>query len=330
MTKRVGFLCFDGVQALDLFGPADAFRSDVFLNRRLNGEVQRHWPPYDVSLIGLSSRTFTTSGGITVKADLTTASRVHLDTLMIPGGEGLRRRGVADKAARWIKQIAEKTRRVASVCTGIYGLAPTGLLDGRRVTTHWTATQDIARRFPKLDVDPDALFIKDGKFYTSAGITAGIDLSLALIEDDEGAAAALAVARELVVYLKRPGGQNQFSEPLRYQLSTSDRFSDLVAFIHSNLHDGLSVESLAGRVFLSPRQFARVFKKEFGVTPADFVETARLDAASRRLSQAGRRVQIDNVAESVGYASDDVFRRAFERRFGITPSAYRTRFRAGH
>jgi len=326
LSRRVGFLGFDGVQALDLFGPADAFASDVFLRRRLNGELQRHWPPYDVVIVGLSGRTFTTSSGIKVKADSTISSRVQLDTLIIPGGEGLRRAGVAEKAAPWIKQQAGRTRRVASVCTGIYGLAPTGLLDGRNVTTHWTATQDIEHRFPTLRVNPDALFIRDGKFYTSAGITAGIDLALALIEDDEGPAAALAVARELVVYLKRPGGQNQFSEPLRYQTTTNDRFGDLVAWIHSNLHDPLSVESLAARVFLSPRQFARVFSQEFGMTPAAFVEAARLDAASRRLSQSSRRVQIDNIARSVGYTSDDVFRRAFERRFGITPSAYRQRF----
>jgi len=324
-ARRVGFLGFDGVQALDLFGPADAFGSDVFLSRHLNGEPQRHWPPYEIVTIALSGRRFTATTGITVKADLSLGARVRLDTLIVPGGEGLRRPGVADKAAAWIGEQASRTRRVASVCTGIYGLAATGLLDGRRVTTHWTATQDIVRRFPKLRVDPDALFVRDGKFYTSAGVTAGIDLAMSLIEEDEGPVAALAVARELVVFLKRPGGQNQFSEPLQFQASSSDRFAELAAWIHTNLRQTMSVDTLAARTYLSPRQFARAFRREFGTTPARFVEQARLAEASRRLSSRGQ-ASVDAVARSVGYASEDVFRRAFERHFGVNPSAYRARF----
>lgn len=318
-------LGFDGVQALDLFGPADAFASDVFLGRRLNGQLQRQWPPYEIVTIGLAARRFTTSCGITVNADLRVGTRVSLDTLIVPGGEGLRRPGVAEKAAAWIKELSTATRRVASVCTGIYGLAPTGLLDGRRVTTHWTATQDIARRFPKLRVEGDALFIRDGKFYTSAGITAGIDLAMSLIEEDEGPVAALAVARELVVFVKRSGGQNQFSEPLQFQTSSSDRFADLAVWIHTNLRETMSVEMLAARVFLSPRQFARAFTREFGTTPARFVEQVRVAEASRRLSSRGR-TSIDVIGRSVGYASEDVFRRAFERHFGVNPSTYRARF----
>jgi transcriptional regulator GlxA family with amidase domain len=324
-ARRIGFLGFDGVQALDLFGPADAFASDVFLSRRLGGEPQSHWPPYEIITIGLTSRRFTASSGITVNADLSVKARVDLDTLIIPGGEGLRRPGVAVKAAAWIKEQSSRTRRVASICTGIYGLAPTGLLDGRRVTTHWTATQDIARRFPKLRVDADALFIRDGKFYTSAGITAGIDLAMALIEEDDGPAAALAVARELVVFLKRPGGQNQFSEPLQFQTSSSDRFAELAAWIHTHLRQPMSVETLAARTFLSQRQFARAFKHAFGTTPARFVEQARLGEARRRLSSPGK-APVGAIARSVGYESEDVFRRAFERHFGINPAAYRARF----
>jgi transcriptional regulator GlxA family with amidase domain len=253
---------------------------------------------------------------------------MQFDTLIIPGGSGIRQPGVAEKAAEWIKTVAPRTRRIASVCTGIYGLACTGFLDRRRVTTHWTATRDVGQRFPRLRVDSNALFIRDGKFYTSAGVTAGVDLSLSLVEEDEGPAAALAVARELVVYLKRPGGQNQFSEPLQYQISATNRFGELAAWIHSHLRTDLSVETLAARVFLSPRQFARAFKGEFGTTPAAFVEEARLAEANRRLSAAGQPASLKALARSVGYASEDVFRRAFERRFGTTPSAYRSRFGA--
>jgi len=169
MSRRIGFLGFDGLQALDLFGPSDAFRSDVFLNRRLNGEVQAHWPPYDVVVIGLTGRRFTTSSGIVVKADRIIGGRIELDTLVIPGGSGLRRPGVAEKAASWITAQAPHWRRIASICTGIYALGPTGLLDGRRVSTHWTASQDMAHRFPKLRVDPNALYIKDGKFVDRRG-----------------------------------------------------------------------------------------------------------------------------------------------------------------
>jgi transcriptional regulator GlxA family with amidase domain len=327
VTRRIAILGFDGVQALDLFGPADVFASDVFLGRRLDDELQEHWPPYEVIVVGLTARDFTTSGGVVVRADLVVGTKVQFDTLIIPGGSGIRQPGVAEQAAEWIKTVAPRTRRIASVCTGIYGLACTGFLDRRRVTTHWTAARDVARRFPKLRVDSNALFIRDGKFYTSAGVTAGVDLSLSLVEEDEGPAAALAVARELVVYLKRPGGQNQFSEPLQYQISATNRFGELAAWIHSHLRTDLSVETLAARVFLSPRQFARSFKGEFGTTPAAFVEEARLAEANRRLSAAGPQ-SLKALARSVGYASEDVFRRAFERRFGATPSAYRSRFGA--
>ena len=328
--RRVGILGFDGVQALDLFGPADAFASDVFLARHLDGEPQRHWPPYEVVVIGLTGSQFKTSSGVVVRANRVVESKIELDTLVIPGGSGLRQPGVADKAAKWIASMAPRTRRIASVCTGIYGLAPTGLLDNRTVTTHWTAARDVQRRFPLLRVDGDALFIGDGKFYTSAGVTAGIDLTLALIEEDEGRAVALAVARELVVYLKRPGGQKQFSEPLQFQLSATDRFGELAAWIHTNLRGDLSVERLAGRVFLSPRQFARVFKQDFGVTPAAFVESARLAEANRRLLQPSRRLTLEAIARSVGFSSAEVFRRAFEREYGVSPSAYRARFADGN
>jgi transcriptional regulator GlxA family with amidase domain len=321
--RRIGFLGFDGVQSLDLFGPADAFTSDAFEATGPLGDSDRR--PYDVVVIGVHARRFTTSAGIVLQADATLSSSVALDTLIVPGGRGLRRPGVADAAAKWIVARGHRIRRIASVCTGIYGLAPTGLLDGRRVATHWSAVHDVARRFPRLQVDPDAIFVKDGPFYTSAGITAGIDLAMAMIEEDCGADAALAVAREMVVYLKRPGGQQQFSEPLRFQVESADRFTDVIMWIKSHLRSDLSVSILARRAFLSPRQFARAFKDRFGFTPGAFVEDIRVAEAARRL--AVRNVRIDLVADSVGYGSEDVFRRAFERRFGVSPSSYRARFR---
>jgi transcriptional regulator GlxA family with amidase domain len=321
--RRIGFLGFDGVQSLDLVGPADAFTSDAFDAVAPLGDQDRR--PYDVVIIGVHGRRFTTSAGMVLQANTTLSTSIALDTLIVPGGKGLRKPGVADAAAKWIVGRAPRIRRIASVCTGIYGLAPTGLLDGRRVATHWSAVRDVAQRFPRLQVDPDAIFVKDGPFYTSAGITAGIDLAMAMIEEDCGADAALAVAREMVVYLKRPGGQQQFSEPLRFQIESTDRFTEVITWIKSHLRSDLSVGILARRAFLSPRQFARAFKDRFGFTPGAFVEDARLAEAARRLSV--RNVRIDLVAQSVGYASEDVFRRAFERRFGVSPSSYRARFR---
>jgi transcriptional regulator GlxA family with amidase domain len=325
--KRIGFLGFDGVQALDLIGPADAFASDAFpaLAKQPNGDIPAN--PYDVVIIGLRGKKFTTNSGIVMQADATVPTKVQLDTLIIPGGAGLRRPRVAEFAARWINTRASDIRRVASVCTGIYGLAATGLLDGRRVTTHWEAAKDIQQKFPNLRVDSDALYIKDGPFYTSAGISASIDLALALIEEDWGSSAALAVAREMVVYFKRPGGQQQFSEPLRFQFESTDRFADLITWIQSHLRADLTVEVLAKRAFLSPRHFVRAFKERFGLTPAEFVEEARLGEAGRQLSS--RNARIDSVARSVGYSGEDVFRRAFERRFGISPRSYRSRFNTG-
>jgi transcriptional regulator GlxA family with amidase domain len=223
-----------------------------------------------------------------------------------------------------LKSQAGGIRRIASVCTGVYGLAATGLLDGRQVTTHWRFTRDVARRFPNIKVNPDALFLKDGPFYTSAGVTAGIDLSLALIEEDYGPGVALSVARELVMYLKRPGGQEQYSEPLQFQIQSTDRFADLAAWMMRHLHQDLSVEVLADKACLCPRHFSRRFKEVFGTTPALYVEGLRLNEARRRLTLPNQT--IESIAASVGFKSADVFRRAFERRFGVTPSGYRIRF----
>lgn len=322
MTRlQVGILGFDGMQALDVVGPADAFAAAL-----TNTDSPAPARLYDVTVIGLTGRRLVSEGGLVIQADVTIQNAPRMDTLIIPGGRGLRVPAASERASKWIFSRAARIRRIASVCTGIYGLAPTGLLDGRRVTTHWSFAQDAARRFPKLHFDPDALFIRDGSFYTSAGITAGIDLSLAMIEEDHGPRVALAVARELVVFVKRPGGQNQFSEPLRFQSESADRFSDLAAWIAMNLRGDLSVEVLAARVFLSSRQFSRAFKAEFRTTPAAFVEETRLAEASRRLS--AQRATVDMVARSVGYPTIDTFRRAFERRYGVTPTDYRRRFRS--
>ena len=316
---RVALLGFDGVTALDLAGPSEAFAS-------ARTEECGHERPYEVAIVGLTRRCFTAESGVMFRPHYGLDAKIEIDTLIVPGGCGLRDPRVNRRVVSWLKSRAPRIRRVASVCTGIYALAPTGLLDGRRVTTHWRFAQDVGRQFPSLDLEPNALFVKDRPFYTSAGVTAGIDLALALIEEDLGLPAALAVARELVVYLKRPGGQEQYSEPLQFQVESTDNVAELATWMRAHLRQDLSVETLAQRARLCPRQFTRRFTALFQRTPAAFVEDLRLKEAQRRLSTRG--ATIEGVAVSVGFRSADAFRRAFERRFGITPTNYRRQFAA--
>ena len=318
----MGIIGFDGLNALDLIGPAEAFATAQ------NEEANRSSKDaYEVIVIGLSRRRFAAESGVAFHPHTSLQAAPKLDTIIIPGGRGLRRPDVNLTVANWIKTRAPQTRRIVSVCTGIYGLAASGLLDGRRVTTHWRFAADVARRFPQLAVEPNAIFLKDGKFYTSAGVTAGIDLALALIEEDLGPAVALAVARDLVVYLKRSGGQAQYSEPLQFQTQANDRLTELASWITNNPNRDLSVAALARRACLSPRHFVRRFKNAFGQSPGLFVQDHRLDEARRRLAAAN--LSIDAIATSVGFKSADAFRRAFQHRFRVTPGRYRRRFGAG-
>ena len=316
---RVGFIGFDNLNALDLVGPAEAFTTALV--DQANAQSRSG---YEVLVVGLTHRPFFAESGVVFHSHTTLQAAPKLDTLIIPGGKGLRRPGVNHAIAKWVKRKAGHTRRIVSVCTGIYGLAPTGLLDGRRVTTHWRFARDVAARFPKLKVEPNALFLKDGAFYTSAGVTAGIDLALALIEEDYGQKIALSVARDLVVYLKRWGRQEQYSEPLQIQSESTDHLADRAIWITNNLGRDLSVETLAHRACLSPRHFVRRFKNAFGQPPGIFVQTLRLDEARRRLCTGN--VSIERVADSLGFNSTDAFRRAFVHRFRITPTKYQRSF----
>jgi transcriptional regulator GlxA family with amidase domain len=317
--KRIGFIGFDGVAGVDLSGPAQAFAS-VKIDFNGNDGV----PGYEIVTIAESHRPFVADCGLMFKPHATFKNAPSLDTLVIPGGRALRHPATKDSISSFVRQRASETRRIVSLCNGIYVLAAIGLLAERRVSTHWRYGRDIATRFPSLRVEQDSLFVKDGKFYTSAGATAGIDLALSLIEEDYGARVSLAVARDLVVYLKRSGAQEQYSEPLQFQMESVSRLSELTTWIISHLNQDLSVESLAAKACLCPRQFGRRFKAEVGRTPADFVEQARVDEARRRLCTAN--VTIESVAASVGFHSSDVFRRRFEQRIGITPTEFRRRF----
>jgi transcriptional regulator GlxA family with amidase domain len=320
--KRVGFLGYEGVMALDLTGPIDAFTTAA-----IDGTDGVTAPCYEVVIIGLGGKAFASESGIVFKPHTTILKAPALDTLIIPGGRGLRNPDTLKIVSSWIRTRAPRIRRIASVCTGAYALAASGLLDGRKVTTHWRHAHDLSKRFPQLSVNSDALYLRDGAFYTCAGVTSGIDLSLALIEEDFGPRVALAVARELVVYFKRPGGQEQFSEPLRFQTQVTNPFADLATWIQGHLSQDLSVGALAKRAFLSPRQFSRRFKEIFECTPMNYVEEQRLTLARERLTVPSR--SIEAIAGSVGFTSPDAFRRAFERRFGVNPSTFRRHFNLG-
>ncbi len=292
--KTVGLIVFEQMTAADLTGPAEAFS-------RANDPISYgcECRRYDVLTLGVSTKPCATEAGIVVKPLLDLENAPPLDTLIVSGGSGIRDPKVSKQIAKWLSHRAPTTRRIATLGTGIYALAATGLLDQRHVATHWRFAKDVALRFPKVRVSPDILFVKDGPFYTSAGEMAGIDLALFLIEEDYGPRVALAVARELVVYLKRSGGQEQYSEPLQFQTQSVSRLSELSTWILSHLSENLSVEALAAKACLCPRHFSRRFKIEFGTTPADFVERLRLDEARRRLSIGDNSVE--SVGESVGF-----------------------------
>lgn len=312
---RIAVLGYDGVQALDLIGPLETF-AEV----RVAGRAG-----YDITLVGLTGRGFTSETGVTFEADVNAMEAGVFDTILVPGGAGLRAPERLAAASRWVLRHAETARRIVSVCTGAYALAAAGLLDGRRATTHWRFAHDLARRHPAIRLDPDAIFVKDGPVYTSAGITAGIDLALALAEEDFGPGAALAVAREMVVFLKRPGGQTQFSEPLAMQVRGADRFADLIAWMSANPRADQSVEALAASVAMSVRHFSRAFAERFGRTPARYAEGLRITAARERLE--GGCDPVGMIAADLGFHSDDAFARAFLRLLGVRPVEYRERFR---
>jgi transcriptional regulator GlxA family with amidase domain len=321
VRKSIGVLIYRDVQALDVAGPMDAFAAASVANAS-----GRLLPAYDVFTVASSNRMVVAESGLTLKPRYTFESCPQMDTLVIPGGSALRDSRFAQALAPWIAQKATRTRRVAAICTGTFGLAATGLLRNRRVTTHWRFARDLSESYPELRVDANALFLRDGRFYTSAGITAGIDLALALIEADLGRAASVRVARELVVYLRRPGGQAQYSEPLEFEARSIDRLSEISQWIATNLHRKITLEDLSRRASLGPRQVSRRFKTTFGTSPALFVESLRMKEAQRRLLVS--QSSIKRVALSLGYRSEHVFRRAFERKFGVSPGAYRERFGA--
>jgi transcriptional regulator GlxA family with amidase domain len=323
-TRRILLVVGPGTELLDLAGPLQVFKTAQLIH----GELHPHSAPcYRVETVALATRPgFTTNTGIAMRADRT-FSRVRgaVDTCLIAGGTAIEEDRTSRQTLDWIRALAPRIRRLGAVCTGTFFLARAGLLDGRRATTHWNWCQRLAQRHPDVMVDPDPIFVRDQFIYTSAGVTAGMDLALALVEEDVGAAVALAVARQLVLYLRRPGGQSQFSAALSMQLGDRKAFHELETWVLGHLSDKLDVQTLAARVAMSPRNFARVFHREMQTTPAKFVERLRVEVARRRLEET--RYPLKRIAAECGFRALGSFRDVFQRVVGVSPARYRTHFR---
>jgi transcriptional regulator GlxA family with amidase domain len=320
--RRVVLLACDGMNLLDLCGPLQAFAT---ANRADGGA-------YRIHVASAHGGAIVTGAGLPVATESLAelerqlAADPGIHTLVLPGGSP-GDRFVTDAAlVQWIRRRAPQAQRVCSVCTGAFYLAEAGLLDGLRVTTHWAWAEQLQRAYPKLQVDPDPIFIRQGRLWTSAGVTAGIDLALALVEQDLGHQKAIAVARQLVMFIKRPGGQSQFSAPLASQSAGAGRFAELHAWIAANLGQDLRVERLAGYVNMSPRSFARIYVAETGRTPARTVELMRLEAARRALEETS--LPLKRIATEAGYGEEQNLRRVFQRQLGVSPAQYRERFSA--
>ena len=319
---RIAMLAFPEVQVLDVMGPLEVFsRTSRWL--RDHGRQADH--VYRVEIIGLKRGSFRTSSGLRLYADLGIDEVGRgIDTLMVAGGVGVARYRSHAPLLRWIRRQSGQVRRLASICTGAFLLAEAGLLEGRRATTHWNHCSALARDFPRVRLEPDTIFVRDGSLYTSAGVTAGMDLALALVEEDFGREVALAAARELVMFLKRPGGQAQFSAQLAVQLAEHEPLRELQSYIVDHPAEDLSIDRLARRAAMSARNFARVFTREVGMTPARFVASVRVETARRLLEETTD--PLDAICAASGLGTPESMRRAFLRAIGIPPGQYRERF----
>jgi transcriptional regulator GlxA family with amidase domain len=316
-VRVIDVLAYPAVQLLDVTGPIQVFASANDFVTEAGGA-----PPYSLRVVSQGGQDVTASAGLALATGPLT--RAPLDTLMVAGGEGAETAADNPVLVDWVRERASEARRVASVCTGAFVLAAAGVLDGRRAATHWMFCNRLARRFPAVRVEPDPIFVRDGPVWTSAGVTAGIDLALALVEEDLGRAVALAVARYLVVFLKRPGGQAQFSAALALQ-AAEDKFGALHAWIGGHLANDLSLSVLADQAGMSERSFSRRYAEATGQTPARAIERLRVEAARRLLSET--RLPIKRIAQRCGFGSEETMRRSFLRLLVVAPQDYRERFR---
>jgi transcriptional regulator GlxA family with amidase domain len=315
-SRSVVIVAYPDVQSLDVSGPAEVFAAAA---------ARGATPPYELTVLSSAGRQIRATSGLRLVADATVAQHDGpIDTLVVAGGDGTRQ-AMADQALLgWLRAAADRSRRVTSVCSGALILAAAGLLDGRRATTHWSVCDIMARLYPSVRVDEDRIFVRDGQVWTSAGVTAGMDLALALVEDDHGSALALDVARQLVLFTQRAGGQSQFSAQLTVRRAEREPLREVLAHIADHLDGDLSVPALARRATMSPRTFARAFRAEVGTTPAAFVRASRVEAARRLLE--GSDAGMADIARRCGFGTVETMHRAFRRTVNTTPGAYRRHF----
>jgi transcriptional regulator GlxA family with amidase domain len=319
--RSVVIVAFDGMQPLDAIGPHEVFAGATAVlasrNRKTSG--------YDLTLVSERGTPITTESGLQIITSPLPARNTRIDTLLIPGGEGAQTARHREPLVAWIRDAARCSRRIASVCTGAFIAAEAGLLDGRTVTTHWARARQLADEYPLLDVDQDPIYRRDGAVWTSAGVTAGIDLALAMVEADHGGDVAQTVARWMVMFLHRPGGQTQFSVPVWVPRASRSTVRDAQDFIDNHPSDDHRLDLLAARAAMSPRHFSRVFTAQVGETPARYVERVRVEAARVELETSAS--SLDHIATTCGFGTAESLRRAFQRRVGVAPDAYRRRFR---
>jgi transcriptional regulator GlxA family with amidase domain len=317
---RVVMLGFPNAQVLDITGPLEVFSRTA---RWLTEHRGARTPAYATELVAARAGPVAMSNGLALVAARRYAEVDDADTLLVAGGIGWEAAATDRALLRWLAAQAGRVKRLGSICNGAMILAAAGLLDGRPATTHWSYLDRLAKLAPKARVDRDALYVRSGNIYTSAGVTAGMDLALALVEQDHGKAVALAVAQELVLFLKRPGGQSQFSRHLEAQ-KRDDLFGELELWMLENPGKDLSVEALARRMSMSPRHFARLFVARLGASPAAYVRRLRVEQARRRIEEGASRFK--QLARECGFADEQALRRGFQAVVGITPAEYRARF----
>lgn len=314
--RRVGIFLFDDVKTLDFVGPAEVFM-----------EANKIVDDYELVLMSTDGEPVMTSLGVRVAVHTSVADGGVFDTVMVPGSEIAPRPFESDAVLDAVRDLASRTKRMASICSGAFALAATGLLSGKRATTHWNFAPTLARRFPEINVQADSIFIRDGDVYTSAGVAAGIDLALSLVEADHGADVSRRVAQLLLVYMQRAGGQSQFSASLKARAPRTPLARAVFDFVNADPTRPATIAHLASHVHVSPRHLTRVIKEETGVTPADYVASVRVDIATGCLESG---VSIAQVSDDTGFSTPAAFRRAFLARLGVTPSDYQRRFRTTH
>jgi transcriptional regulator GlxA family with amidase domain len=319
-VRRIAILSVPGVQMLNVTGPMDVF----FEANNQMGNA----PKYVVDIVGLNADPVKALNGTRFIPDETIHTVLGAyDTVLVAGSPGIREYEENKELIEWLVGRSHHAKRVGSICTGAFLLAHAGLLDGRRATTHWNSTARMSRMFPSIKVDPSPIFVKDGPIYTTAGVTASMDLALAMVEEDHGRRVALRIAKQLILFIKRPGGQAQFSMQLAAQISENGPIRNTQEWIIGRLEGNLSAASLALRAGMSVRNFDRLFKRETGTTPGDYVESARVEAA-RMLLEDGN-ASLKEVAAKCGFSDQSGLRRAFVRRLDVTPAEYRQTFRLG-